>query len=115
VDILLISPDLTIQSRVAAAAERGGGPAPRVCGGPDLVDSSEAASCRLVLLDLSAPGLDAAEVVAALRERLPEAARIVAFGPHVQKAKLDAARAAGCDAVISRGQFDRDLDAILQN
>ena len=38
---------------------------------------------------------------------------IVAFGPHVHEERLAAAREAGCDEVVSRGQFFAQLDAIL--
>jgi hypothetical protein len=55
-----------------------------------------------VVLDLETPGVDPAAWVTAL----PPESRptVVAFGPHVHKVKLDAARDAGCDAVFTRGQ-----------
>jgi hypothetical protein len=56
-----------------------------------------------LVLDLETPGLDVAGVIAALPG--VNRPRVVAFGPHVHTAKLEAARAAGCDAVLTRGQI----------
>lgn len=113
-DLLLISTDLMIQSRVAAAASRAGFAAPRVIDGRETSSLEGADACRLALVDLSSPDLEVKEVVAGLRAQLDATAPIIAFGPHVQKARLDAARDAGCDYVLSRGQLDRDIEAILQ-
>jgi len=35
--------------------------------------------------------------------------RVIAFGPHIQTARLEGARAAGCDVVLSRGQISANL------
>jgi CheY-like chemotaxis protein len=48
--------------------------------------------------------------------RAPESekkVRIVAFGPHVAVEAFEQARAAGADAVLPRGAFDRRLGEIL--
>jgi CheY-like chemotaxis protein len=55
-----------------------------------------------VVIDLETPGVDIADLVVAIRPQGD--LRVVAFGPHVHAARLEAARAAGCDAVLSRGQ-----------
>ena len=56
-----------------------------------------------VVIDLETPGLD----IAALMSGLPavDKPRVVAFGPHVHERLLNAARDAGCDAVLTRGQI----------
>lgn len=59
---------------------------------------------QTVILDLGMPGLDVASIVAQLRADQP-AVQIVAFGPHVQEARLQEAQSAGCDLVLTRGQF----------
>jgi DNA-binding NarL/FixJ family response regulator len=69
-------------------------------------------ACPLVLIDLTLPKLELDRTVAAVRERFP-AARIVAYGPHVQEFALAAAAAAGCDEVLSRGQLDRSLPSFF--
>ena len=66
---------------------------------PDALASTPA---RLVLLDLSRPGaLDAVSTVAA---------PVVGFGSHVDDELLAAARAAGCDEVLPRSRFFRQLE-----
>ena len=71
------------------------------------------ASPALVILDLGMPGLDVRGVVARLRALRVPAAKIIAFGPHVHEALLQAARDAGCDTVLARGQFYARLDEIV--
>jgi CheY-like chemotaxis protein len=73
----------------------------------------KAAGRRLVLLDLASPGVDPAQLVPRLRSMHANIA-IVAFGPHVHEARLLAAREAGCDEVVTRGQFHRQLAEILR-
>jgi hypothetical protein len=55
-----------------------------------------------MIVDLETPGLDPA---ALMRELPASRPRVIAFGPHVHKERLDAARQAGCDAVLTRGQI----------
>ena len=74
----------------------------------------EDAGRRLVLLDLNSPGIHPAELVPQIRSLQPSAV-IIAFGPHVHEVKLSAARAAGCDEVLTRGQFHRTLGQILRH
>jgi hypothetical protein len=117
--ILLVSPDLMITSRVAALARESGGTV-ETLRSPDVKPAST--SYDLVLLDLqSVPG-DAAVMVAkahaiiAQFDRGPTAvaARLVAFGPHVAKQRLDDAKAAGADAVVSRGELLGSFPAIIR-
>jgi DNA-binding NarL/FixJ family response regulator len=68
----------------------------------------------LVIIDLTLPGVDLPAIVAATRATAP-AAKIVAFGPHVDEAALAAAQAAGADLVLSRGQFHKQFAAILRD
>ncbi len=39
--------------------------------------------------------------------------RVLAFGPHVEKNTLQAARDAGADEVLTRGAFDHHMDQVL--
>lgn len=99
--------DLFFSSRVTGAAQRLGVDL-RVVGSVDKISRE----CPLVLLDLTLPNLDVAATVQAIKERFP-AAKVVAYGPHVHEGVLAAATAAGCDEVLSRGQFDRESERIL--
>ncbi len=67
-------------------------------------DQLESAAWQLVLLDLDALEGPVEEAVELIRRRAPGAS-LIAFGPHVRKDRLSAARQAGCDAVLSRGEF----------
>lgn len=68
----------------------------------------------IVLLDLNMPSLDAAAIVQELKS-LPHPPRaIIAFAPHVYEEKLAAARSAGCDMVLTQGQFDRQIQSVLE-
>ncbi len=110
--LVLVSGDLMLGARVEGAA--------RKCGltmvtaaGQTLAIAATADDCRAVLIDLRAPGLNIAELVEALRQQTAGLS-IVACGPHVHAERLEAARQAGCDLVVTRGQLDREADAIFQ-
>lgn len=66
----------------------------------------------LVILDLDCPGISPDDVIAALPE--PTTVTTAAFGPHIQEAKLDAARAAGFNIVLPRSRFSSGLTELLQ-
>ncbi len=114
--LVLVSGDLMLGARVEGAA--------RQCGLTMVTAASHAPAiaasadeCRAVLIDLRTPGLDVAELVNALRQqtaRLSARLTIIACGPHVHEQRLDEARRAGCDLVVTRGQLDREAEAIFQ-
>lgn len=107
--MLLVSPDLMSTSRITGLATSLGA-------GIETLRSLEsvphAGPFALVLVDLQALTGDAAMVVSRVRaivEALPAQVgvpfRLVAFGPHVQKQRLNDAMAAGADAAVSRGEL----------
>lgn len=110
--VLFISPDLMFSSRVAGAAQSLGVPLQLVAQ-PANLPAKLTADCQLVLIDLAASGLDLPAAIASTRAAAP-AARILAFGAHVEEAALAAAGAAGCDAVWSRGQFHKQYVDLLR-
>ena len=63
----------------------------------------------LALFDLTHPGLDIVVLARKLRELPNSPATVIAVGPHVQEEKLAAAKVAGCDHVLSKGQASRGL------
>jgi len=111
--ILLVSPDLMIASRLAGLA-RGRADIHTIRSLDAMIQGSP---CDLVLLDLQASTGDPAMLIPRIRGLAaapqPEceatdagrSARVIAFGPHVAKPLLDAARAAGADDVVSRGEL----------
>ncbi len=81
---------------------------------------------EIVIVDLSAPGVDIAQLMQTIAAGSSSsgpssdataaslvAPKVVAFAPHVHEQKLAAAQSAGCDAVLTRGQFDRSIADIL--
>jgi CheY-like chemotaxis protein len=120
--ILFLTNDLVFPSRVQGAAQACGA---RMITAPNVdtllakygeaassVDAAESAS--LALLDLNAAGVDAAQVVPRLKELSPPPKAIIAYGPHVHEHKLAAAQEAGCDLVLTRGQFDAQMAELLR-
>ena len=79
----------------------------------DAVEACTASPAALVLVDLTTRGLDIASLVERARALADSRPTIIAYGPHVHEAVLVAAEAAGCDQVLSRGQFMARVDASI--
>ena len=116
--ILLVSPDLLSTSRIAGLAREAGG---RLETLRSLDDPLPGGPYDLVLLDLQTVNGDAAVLVTRVlailepqRTQTGRAARLVAFGPHVAKDRLDQATAAGTDASVSRGEILGGFPAIVK-
>ncbi|MCH7753246.1 MAG: response regulator [Planctomycetes bacterium] len=110
--LLLVSGDLMLGARVEGAARQCGLTMVTAAGHAPAIAAS-ADECRVVLIDLRTPGLDVAELVDALRQQTAHLS-IIACAPHVHEQRLDEARRAGCDLVVTRGQLDREAEAIFQ-
>jgi DNA-binding NarL/FixJ family response regulator len=78
----------------------------------EAIDAAHDVESRLVVIDLRLPQVNIGVLAPELRKANPHAV-IVACGPHVHEQALAAAAAAGCDEVITRGQFERRLDSLL--
>jgi DNA-binding NarL/FixJ family response regulator len=68
----------------------------------------------LVIVDLSDSSLMPAAAVSTLHAAAP-AARLVAFASHVDVKTLNAARAAGFDAALSKSEFTAQLPELLKS
>ncbi len=95
-------------SRVKAAAETAG--LEFRFGGSLPTENTE--SIRFVVLDLSTRSGLTPEIVDQCADHCP-AASLIAYGPHVQTAKLAGAKAAGIPTVLTRGQFDSKLSTLF--
>jgi CheY-like chemotaxis protein len=111
-EIVLLSNDLMVVSHVQSAAAKIGATVRMAATAADAVRSCTRDAAHALLIDLAMPGMDL-EFVRALKATA-DSPHIIAFGPHVHKERLATARAAGCDRVISRGEFFSAIDAILQ-
>jgi DNA-binding NtrC family response regulator len=111
--VVLLSGDLMGASRVEGAARRAGVDFRMVGSVEAASDLCAEQAVALLVVDLATAGLDVAALVGRLKRDAKRAPAIVAFGPHVHEAALDAANAAGCDHVLSRGQFMSQSGAII--
>jgi hypothetical protein len=90
---------------------------------PDLMDRSRLSGLDVTFVvtpaELGAAGVDDIVVVDLSRPGVLDAliatgpARTIGFGSHVDRALLDAARAAGCSEVMARSEFFRRARELL--
>lgn len=106
---LLLTADLLIASQMPA----GQGVLKVVSKPAQAVEECNRSPIHLIAIDLTLAGLDIAGLVVQLRVLDAPPSSIIAFGPHVQTARLQAAREAGCDEVISRGELHVRLPKLL--
>ena len=107
--ILLVSSDLMASSRLTGVAS---GLGDTLDVRASLAVAAADAPYDVVLIDIqSCP--DPATAIAHGRQAAGAAGRVVAFGPHVWKDRLDAAVAAGADAAATRGEVMEGLAALL--
>jgi DNA-binding NarL/FixJ family response regulator len=106
--------DLMFSSRFVGMAERSGHTVVMAAAPTLLIDrlAQSPEEPATMIIDLTLPDLDIADVVPRVRKAAP-LARVVAYGPHVQVNLLAAAQAAGCDEVLSNGEFHRNMPAML--
>ena len=111
IDIVFLSDDLMFAPRVTGQAQAAGWSVRETTSSTAAIDLIHADSPRLLIVDLETPNLD----ITQLMLQLPETNRpsVLAFGPHVHLQRLDSARQAGCELVVSRGRFSSDLAALL--
>jgi hypothetical protein len=108
--LLALVPDLMDRSKVSAAATR---EVVFVRSADALVDqlsgaSGHPSSVDLVVVDLARPG-----ALGAIGELVARGCSVVAFGSHVDREVLAAAKEAGCEAVLPRSEFFSRLPELL--
>jgi CheY-like chemotaxis protein len=111
-DVVLLANDLMVTSRIQGAASRVGARVHSVMNSAAAIERCHETNARLVVIDLSTPAVQL-DFVRELKSDEPRSIQIVAFGPHVHEDRLQAAREAGCDIVLSRGQFFSSIDTVL--
>ena len=94
-------------SRVRAAAESQGLQFQLAASLPERSDIA------YVIVDLATRSGVVQGLMLQCRGICPEA-KVVAYGPHVQVARLENAKQAGIPVVMTRGQFDRSLGTLFQ-
>jgi CheY-like chemotaxis protein len=112
---LLLSRDLIFTSKITGTARELGH---RVlsAGNPALAASMiDRWKPKVVFVDLTAGDLVSVPALIAYRKTAGPETPFVAFGPHVDTAALDAARAAGCDPVLTRSKFTAELPGLIRH
>jgi DNA-binding response OmpR family regulator len=112
--VLALISDLMMQSQLTAAGKAAGVDVAVVDSENALAEQAERANPKLVIFDLTHPGLDTKALVARLRAIDGNTSTLLAFGPHVHKQRLDEALAAGCDLIATRGQFHSGMEWFLR-
>jgi hypothetical protein len=102
--VVALVPDLIDASRIEVGITRAGASVEFVSGAAELVGASVGAA--LVIVDLQAP-----DAIDALRS--VSTARTLAYGSHVDRVRLEQARAAGCDHVLARSALFRTLPSLV--
>jgi hypothetical protein len=108
--ILVAVRDLVFRSKIHAAAGRLGVPVRLAPRGLPLADAVRELGGGVALVDLSEPGV--LEQVRAAKQA--GGVRVVGFLGHLDVDLARAAREAGADEVLSRGQFVQRLDELLR-
>jgi DNA-binding response OmpR family regulator len=113
--VVLLTSDLTVVSRVEGAARMWGFEVHSYSSASQALANCSWQHARLLIVDLATFPEDMKRLLEALDQITDPRPRVLAFGPHVHEEKLAAAREAGCDQVVSRGQFFAKLIAILRD
>ena len=112
---IMLCDDLIFFSRVAAIASAAGftvKQARTTAKGLELARQSPPGG---VIIDLNQDGLDLPGLLAGLHEIGAPLPRTIGFGSHVDVTTLRAARMSGCDHVMPRSQFVKELETDLKD
>src|SRR5262245_18538499 len=108
-----LSGDMMIASAAHGAASRHGAQWNTTPDADAALAACSDEAITLLAVDLRTPGLDIRALMDALRSADIEHVHIIAFGQHVHETLLAQAEEAGCDEVVSRGEFERRFDSTL--
>ncbi len=112
--VLAAVEDLLFRSKISETAEQLGIEArfPRSKG--ELLDALHESAPELLVVDLNSARFDPLELLRAVKsDELTQQVPTVGFLSHVQGDLAVAARKAGCDHVVARSAFTKDLPRIL--
>jgi hypothetical protein len=112
---IMICDDLIFFSRVASTARAAGLTVKQARTAAAAIEHARQDCPGGVIVDLHAEGLNLPGLLAGLREVCPVMPRVTSFGSHVAAELLRAAREAGCDLVLPRSQFVKELEGSLKD
>jgi DNA-binding response OmpR family regulator len=111
--VLVVGQNLFFLPRIQNAATPQGYNVLQTRTDADFRDSFQEDTTALVLVDLEGNPDEWPKVVQGLRGEDKASVKVIAFGPHSDEAGMAKARELGCDLVISKGEFSRDMVKIL--
>jgi DNA-binding NarL/FixJ family response regulator len=111
--VVLITGDVTVISHVEGAATMFDESVRAFANPVQAVLHCSFESPKLLIVDLATVSMELEHLINTLRQETSAPPRVVAFGPHVHRERLAAARQAGCDEVVSRGEFFARIESIL--
>ena len=112
--VLLVGQNLFFLGRIEAAAEPLGYEVRLATTEAAFRKQLDVSSPDLILLDLEGDEPVWVGALAALKEIKPASTQVIAFGPHERVETPEQARTLGCDLVLNKGEFNRDLAKILE-
>ncbi len=105
--LLLLSQDLMLTARTEGLARKLG----LALNSQSNLANAELDACGLIVIDLTLTGLNIKEIVEQANAfQIP----VIACAPHVHEARLQQARDANCNLVVSRGQWDREAENLCK-
>ncbi|HEX6940874.1 MAG TPA: response regulator [Longimicrobiales bacterium] len=112
---LALVADLKFAARVRGAAAAVGARVRTVHSADTLLEAARAETPGMILLDLDLRGADVPALVRALKaDPALAGVPVIAFGAHVRRDALAAAREAGADRVLARSAFVRVLPELMR-
>ena len=112
--IILVGQNLFFLGRVEAQAEPLGYEVQWATTQSAFLENYSSRRPALILVDLEGDESIWTGVLEGAQHREPGEVKVVAFGPHENVAMLERARNLGCDLVLNKGEFNRDLPKILE-
>jgi CheY-like chemotaxis protein len=109
---VLLSRDLFFTSKITGTAAALGYRVDTSADMQDAIERLTALGSSCLFVDLAMPDLQIGTLVDSLPAKKKPV--IVAFGAHVDAARLEEARTAGCDEVLPRSRFSSTLPDILK-
>lgn len=111
-EIILLCTDLIFTTRIVQTA-RALGVSVKTVLSADSVEAAVEPETRSLFVDLSNPARTTKEDLARLRLTLPATVTMLAYGSHVDIARLTAAKEAGCHPVLARSEFVQRLPELI--
>ena len=109
--ILAAIHDLMFSSKVSAAAQ--GRPIVWLKRGAKVAEEVAKEKPDVLLIDLASPQLDALNAIRDIKQQ-GSPITVIGYVDHTREDVMQAARGAGCDQVLSKGEFARRLPELLQ-